>query len=132
MAATHAAFTVRASVQTYYRNSNRRTQNFGRFAPVEMSKSTDARSLPASAQIGQRTDACNSLAQGKTFSFVASVVGEFNFTDQTIHHPHADNLLGLLLGDLGQMSLEDLQNMSAFRLCVNRVEGMGRRVLDLG
>jgi hypothetical protein len=114
VAATHAALTVRASVQTYYRNPNRRTQNFGRFAPVEMSESTDARGLPATVHIGQQTDARNSLAKRETFPFVPSVVGEIDFADQTLDLPCFHDLLALLLGDLGEMPLEDLQNMSVF------------------
>jgi hypothetical protein len=98
VAATHAAFTVRASVQTYYRNPNRRTQVFGLFAPVKIDESTDARSPPASVHIGQQTDARNLLAKRKPFPFVTSVIGEFDFGDQTFGHPRPDDLLRLFLG----------------------------------
>src|SRR5438046_3091185 len=96
-----------------------------------MVESTDARRLPASVQHDKRTDARNSLAKRKTFSFVSSVVGEFDFTDQTRDHPCSDDLLALLLADLRQVPLEDLPNMSVFRLRVERVQGMGWCVLYL-
>jgi hypothetical protein len=101
VAATHAALTVHASVQTYYRRSNRRTQVFGLFAPVEMGESTDARNPPTSVENDKQTDARNLLAKLKTFSFMPGVVGEIYFLDQTLDLPCLDNLLGLLLGDLG-------------------------------
>lgn len=63
---------------------------------------------------------------------MAGMVAEFDFLDQARVPPCLDNFCRLPIGDFRHTALEDLADVPALRLRVDRVERVRGRILDLG